>query len=185
MVACEVKELRRFRRGNQKGRHLRFLPSWDSRFPLFPNLVQPRDRRPLRNRGTAEDFFYRRGAQCAPISLPIRSVRYRTATHMGNSTLGAAQGELPEGQERVPWGMTVPRNSFVGCSLCIPSNFTFIFHSPVSIFYLVLFTLNSPLFTLYKTPISSLLTPTLRNLSHLDTCILRQLLLSYKDVRSD
>ncbi len=37
----------------------------------------------------------------------------------------------------------------------------------------------------YKTPISSLLTPILRNLSHLDTCILRQLLLSYKDVRSD
>ena len=98
---------------------------------------------------------------------------------------GAAQGELPEGQERVPWGMTVPRNSFVGCSLCIPSNFTFIFHSPVSIFNLVLFTLNSPLFTLYETPTSSLLTPTLRNLSHLDTCILRQLLLSYKDVRSD
>ena len=49
-------ERRRFRRGNQKGRHLRFLPSWDSRFPLFPNLVQTRDRRPLRNRGTAEDF---------------------------------------------------------------------------------------------------------------------------------
>ena len=71
---------------------------------------------------------------------------------------GAAQGELPEGQERVPWGMTVPRNSFVGCSLCIPSNFTFIFHSPVSILNLVLFTLNSPLFTLYQTPTSSLLT---------------------------
>ena len=99
---------------------------------------------------------------------------------------GAAQGELPEGQKKVPpLGIPVPRNSFVGCSLCIPSNFTFIFHSPVSIFNLVLFTLNSPLFTLYKTPISSLLTPTLRNLSHLDTCILRQLLLSYKDVRSD
>ena len=96
----------------------------------------------------------------------------------GFISAGAAQGELPEGQERVPWGMTVPRNSFVGCLLCIPSNFTFIFHSPVSIFNLVLF-------TLYKTPISSLLTPTLHNLSHLDTCILRQLLLSYKDVRSD
>ena len=24
---------------------------------------------------------------------------------------GAAQGELPEGQEKVPWGITVPRNS--------------------------------------------------------------------------
>ena len=29
------------------------------------------------------------------------------------STQSAAQGELPEGQERVPWGMTVPRNFFV------------------------------------------------------------------------
>ena len=25
--------------------------------------------------------------------------------------VGAAQGELPEGQERVPWGIAVPRNS--------------------------------------------------------------------------
>ena len=98
---------------------------------------------------------------------------------------GATQGELPEGQEKIPLVIPVSRNSFVGCSLCIPSNFTFIFHSPVSIFNLVLFTLNSPLFTLYKTPISSLLTLALHNLSHLDTCILRQLLLSYKDVRSD
>ena len=30
------------------------------------------------------------GAQCAPISLPIRSVRYRSATHMVYSTQGAA-----------------------------------------------------------------------------------------------
>ena len=32
-------------------------------------------------RGTAEDFFFRRGAQCAPIPLPIRSARYSAATH--------------------------------------------------------------------------------------------------------
>ena len=31
-------------------------------------------------RGTAEDFFFRRGAQCAPMPLPIRSVRYSAAT---------------------------------------------------------------------------------------------------------
>ena len=62
----------------------------NSRFPLFPSLAQTRDRRPLRNRGTAEDFFYRRRAQCAPISLPIRSVRFRSATQVGYSTLGAA-----------------------------------------------------------------------------------------------
>ena len=37
-------------------------------------------------RGTAEDFFYRRGAQCAPMSRHIRSVRYHTATHAVSST---------------------------------------------------------------------------------------------------
>ena len=31
-------------------------------------------------RGTAEDFFYRRGAQCAPMSRHIRSVGYCSAT---------------------------------------------------------------------------------------------------------
>ena len=41
-------------------------------------------------RGTAEDFFYRRGAQCAPMSRHIRSVRYRSATHAVSSTQWAA-----------------------------------------------------------------------------------------------
>ena len=36
--------------------------------------------------------------------VPIRIVGYRTATHAVYSTRGAAQGELPEGKERVPWG---------------------------------------------------------------------------------
>ena len=58
----------------------------NSRFPLFLSLAQTRDRRPLRNRGTAEDFFYRRGAQCAPMSKPIRSARYCSATHVIKST---------------------------------------------------------------------------------------------------
>ena len=58
----------------------------NSRFPLFLSLAQTRDRRSLRNRGTAEDFFYRRGAQCAPMSLPVRSVRFLAATHTGSST---------------------------------------------------------------------------------------------------
>ena len=40
----------------------------NSRFPLFLSLAQTRDRQPLRNRGTAEDFFYRRGARSAPMS---------------------------------------------------------------------------------------------------------------------
>ena len=57
----------------------------NSRFPLFLSLAQTRDRRPLRNRGTAEDFFYRRGAQCAPMPKSIRSAGYRSATHIGGS----------------------------------------------------------------------------------------------------
>ena len=38
------------------------------------------------NRGTAKDFFYRRGAQCAPMSRHIRSAGYRTATYTVKST---------------------------------------------------------------------------------------------------
>ena len=39
-----------------EGRHLRFLPSWDSRFPLFHGLAQTRDRRPLR-KGERQRIF--------------------------------------------------------------------------------------------------------------------------------
>ena len=52
----------------------------NSRFPLFPSLAQTRDRRPLRNRGTA-------------VGLPLRGSlhlfavhRQRTATHTVKST---------------------------------------------------------------------------------------------------
>ena len=69
----------------QEGRHQGFYPL-NSHFLLFVSLAQIRDRRPLRKRGTAEDFYYRRGAQCAPISLPLRSAGFRTATHIGSST---------------------------------------------------------------------------------------------------
>ena len=94
----------------------------NSHFLLFVSLAQIRDRRPLRKRGTAEDFYYRRGAQCAPISLPLRSAGFRTATHTGYSTQGAAQGELPEGQERVLWSMTVPRKPFSGANWLQPQD---------------------------------------------------------------
>ena len=41
-------------------------------------------------RSTAEEFFYRMGAQCAPISRHIRSARYRSATHTVYSAQSAA-----------------------------------------------------------------------------------------------
>ena len=47
---------------------------------------------------------------------------------------GAAQGELPVGQERVPWGMTVPRNPFARCNarhLRIMRSIPFIFAGAV------------------------------------------------------
>ena len=44
-------------------------------------------------------------------SFTYSQFSYCTATHTVQSTLSAAQGELPEGQERVPWGITVPHDS--------------------------------------------------------------------------
>ena len=73
-------ELRRLRRSNKRVDTCGFYPL-DSRFPLFVSLAKIGERRPLRKRGTAEDFYYRTGAQCAPISLPLRSVGYFAATH--------------------------------------------------------------------------------------------------------
>ena len=58
-----------------------------------------------------------------------------------NVSRRARQGELPEGQEKVPWGMTSSRRfssnytNFINLS---PSTATFILHFPLSI-------LNSPL----------------------------------------
>ena len=70
----------------------------NSRFPLFLNLAQTRDRRPLRKWGTAEDFFFRRGAQSAPLSLPIRSVRFHTATHTISSLQARHKVNCPKGK---------------------------------------------------------------------------------------
>ena len=66
-------ELRRLCRGNcadAARAHKRvdtcgFHPLVNPPFPL-ESLAQTRDRRPLRNRRTAEDFFFRMDALCAP-----------------------------------------------------------------------------------------------------------------------
>ena len=54
---------------------------------------------------------YGRGFFLPYLSQPVRSVRCHSATQIRKPPLGAAQGELPVGQERVPWGIAVPRNS--------------------------------------------------------------------------
>ena len=87
----------------QEGRHQGFYPL-NSHFLLFVSLAQIRDRRPLRKRRTAEDFYYRRGAQCAPISLPLRSAGFRTATHIGSSTQARHKVNCPKGKRGSPGG---------------------------------------------------------------------------------
>ena len=49
-------------------------------------------------RGTAEDFFFRRGAQSAPITQPIRNARYPTATHIGYSPQAQHKVNCPKGR---------------------------------------------------------------------------------------
>ena len=79
----------------------------NSCFPLLLSLAQIRDRRPPLQKGTAEDFFYRRGAQRAPISLPIRSVRYFVLLHM---RLSLRRCDIPVSRELVTgaggWGLS-------------------------------------------------------------------------------
>ena len=87
----------------QEGRHQGFYPL-NSHFLLFVSLAQIRDWRPLRKRRTAEDFYYRRGAQCAPISLPLRSAGFRTATHIGCSTQARHKVNCPKGKRGSPGG---------------------------------------------------------------------------------
>ena len=69
----------------KKGRHLRFLPSLNTRFPWKPTLgADSRLRKQEKERQSVH--LYCRGAHCASISLPLRSVGYRTATHTVKST---------------------------------------------------------------------------------------------------
>ena len=67
----------------QEGRHQGFYPL-NSHFLLGESGADCRYVTAAK-RGTAEDFFYRRGAQCAPMSKTIRSAGYRSATHTGYS----------------------------------------------------------------------------------------------------
>ena len=86
----------------------------NSRFPLFRSLAQTRERRPLRKRGTAEDLFCCRGAQCAPISLPLRSARFLAATQVVQSTQ-ARHNRVA--QLFCAWYRKVSANLSVGCDL--------------------------------------------------------------------
>ena len=46
-------------------------------------------------------------------SLSFQKSGFSLVKRENPASPAGAQGELPEGQERVPWGMTVTRNSLV------------------------------------------------------------------------
>ena len=60
----------------KKGRHLRFLPSLNTRFPWKPTLG-------ANGRLRKQEKEYGRGFFLPCLSQPIRSVGYRTATQVG------------------------------------------------------------------------------------------------------
>ena len=70
----------------QEGRHQGFYPL-NSHFLLFLSLAQTRDRRPLRKRGTTEDFSsHKDGPTSGPsFSFTYSQFGYPTATHIGYS----------------------------------------------------------------------------------------------------
>ena len=71
--------------GGQEGRHLRFLPSLNTRFPCKDSLgADGRLRKQEKKYDSRFTFFV--GAHCASITRHIRSVGYMTATHMVKST---------------------------------------------------------------------------------------------------
>ena len=100
--------------GAKRKGHLRFPFLFELlSFPYSDSTAAIRERRPLRNRGTAVGLLLRRNAHYASITRPIRSSRMPFCYTYRQLYADATQGELPEGQEKVPWGITVSRNSFV------------------------------------------------------------------------
>ena len=95
-------------------------------FPL-EGLAQTRDRRPLRNWNTAEDFSSVCFSTYSQCQIPY-------CYTYGLLYAGATQGELPEGQEKVPWGIPVLRNSltrYTARHLRIRRLVQFIFADPI------------------------------------------------------
>ena len=86
--------------------------------PLFLGLAQIRDRRPLRY-GERQSGYH-----CVSFANYSQFTEAYCYT-CGLFFTGATQGELPEGQEKVPWGIPVSRNSFVWILRTAPTDFTY------------------------------------------------------------
>ena len=89
----------------QKDRHHWFLSSWDSSFLYF--LVWWKSESGDRSE---KENGSRVTAAC--LSTPVRSSQIAYCYTGVFINAGATQGELPEVQEKVPWGIPVSRNSF-------------------------------------------------------------------------
>ena len=94
-------------------------------FPLFLSLTHAGERRPLRKGVRQRIFLFRRSAHCAPISLPLRSVRYITAAHIGYSPQAQHRVNCPKGR-RSHTG--VPRRA-THLHIASPQGQFFIFYS--------------------------------------------------------
>ena len=93
------------------------LSSWDSIFLYFLGW---------RRSETGDRFDMGNGSRVtiACLSQTIRSSQIVYCYTCGLFFTGATQGELPEGQEKVPWGITVSRNSLAWIFCTTPTNCT-------------------------------------------------------------
>ena len=101
----------------QKDKYQGFLSSWDSIFLYFLGW---------RRSETGDRFDMGNGSRVtiACLSQIIRSSQIAYCYTCGLFFTGATQGELPEGQEKVPWGITVSRNSLAWIFCTTPTNCT-------------------------------------------------------------
>ena len=83
--------------GAQEGRHQGFHPLVN---PPFPKIVwrRPETGDRFENGERQRIFSSAGGAQCAPISLPIRNVRFHTATHTISSLQARHKVNCPKGK---------------------------------------------------------------------------------------
>ena len=76
---------------------------------FIPNLAKIGERRPLR-KGERQRIYSSAWTRVARHVSAYSQGRIPCCYTYGFIYAGATQGELPEGQERVPWGITVLRN---------------------------------------------------------------------------
>ena len=102
--------------GAQEGRHQGFHPLVNHPFPIITRRKSERRDRCEKENGSRVTI--------ACLSQIIRSSQIAYCYTCGLFFTGATQGELPEGQEKVPWGIPVSRNSLTWWLQTTPANYT-------------------------------------------------------------